>query len=361
MADEIDAEREFLAEARLRRPGNEPHDRFLDSYRARMGYRTEILRPPAIHGVEGTIDIHTHAHEGQQDALAVAQLASASGMRGLLLKSVTGRDRTDVTGPGGVVREVDAALRRWADATGIEPVTLWWGWIATDTRGLPVPEAARRQLEDGAAAVWMPVFRSANTLSKVGGMPAWWGDRTGAGWSDPLPWEKALEVGAYTLDDRGRLKREYREVLRMVADHGVMVSFGHATHREIYAMAEEVRRLGITRAVIDHPFSPFLDLSLDQMRELAGAGIYLNFTYDEISPLLGIAPAVMCRTILELGAGHVTLSSDAGEPLFPNTVEALRLLLAHMRAFGLSEAQVREASVVNPGYLVGAGPLTPPR
>jgi hypothetical protein len=80
-ADEIDAEREFLAEARLRRPGREPHDRFLDSYRARMGYRSESLRPRAIHGVEGTIDIHTHAHEGQQDALAVAQPASASGMR----------------------------------------------------------------------------------------------------------------------------------------------------------------------------------------------------------------------------------------------------------------------------------------
>jgi hypothetical protein len=354
MTENIDSEREFLAEAKLRPQGSAPHDRFLDSYRARMGYRTEILRPPAIHGVEGTIDIHTHAHEGQQDALALAQLASASGMHGLLFKSITGRDRTDVIGPGGVVREVDASLRRWAEAVQIEPATLWWGWVVTDTRGLPVAEAARRQLDDGAAAVWMPVFRSANTLSKVGGMPAWWGESTGAGWSEPLPWEKALEVGAYTLDGKGRLKPEYREVFRMVADRGAMVSFGHATHREIYAMAEEVRRLGITRAVIDHPFSPFLDLSLDQMRELTGAGIYLNFTYDEISPLLGINPAVMCRAIQELGTEHVTLSSDAGEPLFPNTVEALRLLLAHMRAFGLSETQARQVSVVNPGRLVGA-------
>jgi hypothetical protein len=359
MADDVDTEREFLAEAKLRPARQEPYDRFLDSYRARMGYRTEILRPPAIHGVEDTIDIHTHAHEGQQDALAVAQLASASGMRGLLFKSITGRDRTDVIGPGGVVREVDASLRRWADAVQIEPATLWWGWVATDTRGMPVPEAARRQLDDGAAAVWMPVFRSANTLSKVGGMPAWWGGSPGDGWSDPLPWEKALQVGAYTLDGHGRLKHEYREVLRMVADRDVMLSFGHATHREIDAMAEEVQRLGITKAVIDHPFSPFLDLSLDQMRELTSAGIYLNFTYDEISPLLGINPAVMCRTIQELGTEHVTLSSDAGEPLFPNTVEALRLLLAHMSAFGLTPAQICEVSVVNPARLAGATVVLP--
>lgn len=354
MADDIDTEREFLAEAKLRPSRGEPHDRFLDSYRARMGYRTEILRPPAIHGVEGTIDIHTHAHEGQQDALAIAQLASASGMRGLLLKSVTGMNRADIPGPGAVVRKVTESLRRWGDSAGIEPATLWWGWLTTDTRGLTIPEAARGQLDDGASAVWMPVFRSANTLSKVGGMPAWWGESPDAGWSDPLPWDKALKAGAYTLDEHGRLKREYREVLRMVADYDVMVSFGHATHREIDAMAEEVQRLGITKAVVDHPFSPFLDLSLDQMRALAGAGICLNFTYDEISPLLGVNPALMCQTIQALGAEHVTLSSDAGEPLFPNTVEALRILLAHMSAFGLSDDELRQASVLNPARLVGA-------
>jgi hypothetical protein len=104
--------------------------------------------------------------------------------------------------------------------------------------------------------------------------------------------------------------------------------------------------------VIDHPFSPFIDLSLEQMRELASAGVYLNFTYDEISPLLGVNPADMCRTIQALGTGHAILSSDAGEPLFPNTVEALRLLRAHMRAFGLTADEVHETSAINPGKLL---------
>jgi predicted metal-dependent TIM-barrel fold hydrolase len=138
----------------------------------------------------------------------------------------------------------------------------------------------------------------------------------------------------------------------MVADRDVMVSFAHATHEEIFAMAEEVRSLGITKAVIDHPFSPFIDLSLEQMKELASAGVYLNFTYDEISPLLGVNPADMCRTIQALGTDHVTLSSDAGEPLFPHTVEALRLLRAHMNAFGLTEEEVHQVSSVNPGRLL---------
>lgn len=348
------ADRELMAEAGLRRADRAPHDRFLAAYRARMGYRDTPLRPPAIHGVEGAIDIHCHAHEGQQDALAVAQTAAASGMGGLLFKSSLGMRRPDVAGPAGVIREVEADLRRWCEETGVEPISLWAGWITSFTKGLPMLEAARAQLADGVKAVWMPVFRSANTLSKVGGPPIWWGgSKDPDEWSDPLPWDHALKVGEHTLDAHGRLKPEYKEVFRMVADHDVMVSFAHGTHEELFAMAEAVRELNITKAVVDHPFSPFIDLSLAEMRELTSAGVYMNFTYDEISPLLGVNPADMAATILELGTDHVTLSSDAGEPLFPHTVEAIRLIRAHMVAFGLSEEQAHEVCVVNPGKLMG--------
>lgn len=357
MADgpaEIDEMRVHLAEADLaRRRRASTQDRFLGTYRARMGYRGAPLRPPAIEGVDDAVDIHCHAHEGQQDALGIAKLASAAGMKGLLFKSIVGMNRPEAPSPAAAVREVERDLEEWAQETGIAPVRLWSGWIATDTRGKPLTEAARANLDDGVAAVWMPVFRSANTLHKVGGPRIWWGESDDPkAWSEPLPWEKALEVGTYTLDDRGRLKPEYREIFAMAADHDVMVSFAHGTHQEIYAMAEEVRRRGITKAVIDHPFSPFIDLSLDQMRELAAAGIHLNFTYDEISPLLGVDPAEMCATIAALDIDRVTLSSDAGEPLFPNTVEALRLLHAHMRAFGLDAEQVRRIGSVNPERLL---------
>lgn len=345
-------DRELAAEASLRAPNGAPHDRFVASYRARMGYRAEPLAPPAITDVEGAIDIHCHAHEGQQDALAVAKLASASGMGGLLFKSIVGRDRTDVVGPAGVVREVERDLAAWCESTGVPPTRLWSGWITSFTGGRGMLDACRANLDDGVSAVWMPVFRSANTLSKVGGPPAWWGE-TGD-WSDPLPWEKALTVGEYTLDGHGRLKPEYREVFRMAADAGVMVSFAHGTHEEIFAMADAVRDLGITRAVVDHPFSPFIDLSVAQLAELAAAGVYLNFTYDEISPLLGVDPRRMADAIRRIGTDHVTLSSDAGEPLFPNTVEAVRLIRAHMRAFGLTDEQVHQVSVVNPGRLLDA-------
>ena len=195
----------------------------------------------------------------------------------------------------------------------------------------------------------MPVTMHANTLSKVGFLD---NSRKPNG---ALPWEEALKVGHYLLDNRGRLKQEIREIMRIVADCEAALFFGHATHLEIFAMAEEVDKLGFKRAVVDHPFSPFVDLSVEQMQRLAHVGIYLNFTYDELSPLLGVDPYTMYQAIRIIGPEHVILSSDGGDPLFPNSVECIRLIRAYMQAFGLSDKEIHQVSTVNPGTVVGAG------
>ena len=131
------------------------------------------------------------------------------------------------------------------------------------------------------------------------------------------------------------------------------MSFAHGSHPELWAMAEEVEKIGFDRAFVDHPFSPFVDLTLDEMKRFAAAGIWLNFTYDELSPLLGVDPARMCDAIMAVGPEHVTLSSDAGEPLFPNTVECIRLMRGYMRAFGLTEEEMHLVSEVNPSKVLG--------
>jgi hypothetical protein len=138
----------------------------------------------------------------------------------------------------------------------------------------------------------------------------------------------------------------------MAADHDVALVYGHATHPEIDALTDLVVKLGFKRAVIDHPFSPFIDLSVPRMKELAAAGVYMNFTFDEISPLLGVDPQKMYAAIREIGVGQVTLSSDAGEPLFPNSVECMRLICGYMEAFGLTAEELRTVSVDNPTKLV---------
>ena len=334
-------------------PATPTAERCITSYPVRRKYRPGVVYPPQVPNVTGVIDIHCHAHEGQQDPLALAKLASESGMGGLLFKTV-GPISGGEYRPARVVAKINEDLKRWSDERRIAPTSCWAGCGITMDNRPPTVARLRQQLDDGVVAVWLPVFNHANTLFKVGGRRIWWDPTASPGdHSAPLPWEEALRYGYYLLDGGGKLKPDIAEMIRMVADAGVALFFGHATHAEIFAIAELIDRLGFKRGVIDHPFSPFVDLSLAQMKQLSAAGIYLNFTYDELSPLLGVDPARMYETIRAIGVEHVTLSSDAGEPLFPHPVECMRLIRSYMAAFGLGEDELRTVSSTNPARIVG--------
>src|SRR3954449_1217422 len=104
------------------------NERCMTSYPARRGYRPGVVFPPKVPGVQDAIDIHCHAHEGQQDALALAKHASKSGMRGILFKTIVGRKR-----PAEAVRKVRDELASWCEDEGAEPVTCWAGWMVADS------------------------------------------------------------------------------------------------------------------------------------------------------------------------------------------------------------------------------------
>lgn len=323
--------------------------RYLTSYFARRAYVEEVQHPPVVNRVKDVIDVHCHAHDGQQDPLDLAKYASANGMAGILYKSIVGRQR-----PAESVRKLLDELHHWCDQEKVRPIQAWAGYNIQAKKGMAMPADVREQIEDGVRCIWMPTAQHANTIHKVGGRPIWWDkDADPRGNSDPLPWDEALKKGYYLIDDNGRLKEGIREIFRIVADTDVAVSFAHATHPEQQAMAEEVEKLGIKRAFMDHPFSPFVELTVDEMQHYTRAGIYMNFTFDELSPLLGVDPAHMYNAIRALDLQYVTLSSDCGEPLFPNSVEGMRLICGYMRAFGLSDDEVRQLSVINPRKIVG--------
>jgi hypothetical protein len=335
------------------RPNNATpsRERCVTSYPTRRRYRPGVVYPPAVPGVADMFDIHCHAHEGQQDALALAKLASQSHMRGIVYKTlgtISGEYR-----PAHDARELNAALERWAAAEDVAPITCYAGYGITMDNRPPSMERLRQNLADGVAAVWLPVFNHANTLNTVGGLVRWWDDTAQPGeHSEPLPWDLAVERGYYMLDGAGKLKHEYAEYIRAIADAGVALFTGHATHPEIWAIADLCDQIGFRQTVVDHPFSPFIDLNIAEMQHLASRGITLNFTFDELSPLLGIDPAKMYAAIRAVGPEHCTLSSDAGEPLFPHSVECMRLISGYMAAFGMSADELRTMCTDNPARLL---------
>jgi hypothetical protein len=325
--------------------------RSVTSYPARRGFKQPI--DPSLDrviGVKDAIDIHCHAHEGQQDALGVAKLASKSGMMGLLYKTIVGRKD-----PAAAVNAVRSALESWCEEKGLTPAHVWAGSSVTQGFLSKIePAWSAKMLKGGVVGLWMPNNTSANTLSIVGGKPAAW-DKTADpnAHTEPLSWSDSLKYGHYLLDDKGRLLPEIEEIFRMAHDHDAAIFFGHPTKPEFRAMAEFSQKIGFKKGVVDHPFSPFVNLTIEEMKEAGAAGLWLNFTFDELSPLLGIDPANMYKAIRTVGPEHCTLSSDAGEPLFPNSVESLRLLRGYMAAFGCTADEIYTMCTLNPSFIVG--------
>jgi hypothetical protein len=322
------------------------HERCVTSYAARTQYKPGVVHPPHIK-VKDAIDIHCHAHEGQQDPYDLARRASLAEMKGLLFKSIPGDD------PAKATRDVQENVNRWAEKEGVVPITCWAGYVCGRQTAPVSAKAVAEMIGQGVVAIWLPVFNHAVTLSTVGTYRRTIERNDANGWHGPLPWDKAIELGHYNLGDDGELKSEVKEIVRICADQDVALFFGHATHPEIYKLAEEVQKVGLKRAIIDHPFSPFLNVSSAMMKELAPVGILFNFTWDELSPLLGVDPQIMYNTIREVGVEHFTLSSDAGEPLFPDSVEAMRLVRGYMEAFGLNQDELYTVCTKNPAKVVG--------
>lgn len=309
--------------------------RVVRSYQARYGMGANKA---TMYDLTDAIDVHAHARGGdEEEPLHAAQEASRAGMKAVVFKSISpGR-------PWEVTRRVQEQVDRWAESEGLRPVKCLSAWVI----GIPLKPVdfaeIKEAVEGGVLGMWMPPVTSAWSIFRLGGRGVWF-DKTRR-YDDPVlpvPWEEALKTGLYVLDDHGRLLPAIRDTVRLCNDHGVALSFGHLSPQEMEALAEETGAIGYRRAFIDHPFSEVFEHDVPKLRRWAAAGVRFALTWDELSPLLGVDPQDMVAAIRAVGPEHFMLSSDAGIPLLPPTVESYRLLAAMLRAYGVTEPEMRQ-------------------
>src|SRR5882724_8501665 len=192
------------------------HERCVTSYAARTQYKPGTVHPPYIK-VKDAIDIHCHAHEGQQDPYDLARRASLAEMKGLLFKSIPGEDPVKAT------RAVQEDVNRWADKEAVTPITCWAGYVCGRQTAPVSAKTVREMIDRGVTAIWLPVFNHAITLSTVGTYRRVIDGSNTNGWHGPLPWDKAVALGHYNLNENGALKSEVKEIVRICADRNVPV------------------------------------------------------------------------------------------------------------------------------------------
>jgi len=272
--------------------------------------------------LNGVVDIHVHSDPDSVprsiDAIEIAKLAKARGMRGLLLKNHY---------------EATASLAYLVrkEVPGIE---VFGGIALNRTVGGINPAAVDRmtKVKGGwGRVVWMPTFDAENQVRFS---------------KENRPFVSVSRNGA--------LLPEVKEVIGLIAKHQLTLATGHSTPEEVLMLIREARAQGVQRIVVTHAMLVPVQMTVAQMREAVKLGAKLEFVYNAlIGPNKMFEISQYAAAIRQVGVDACILSSDlgqAGNPLHP---DGLMAFFTGLRSQGFSVAEIETMSKRNPSKLLG--------
>jgi hypothetical protein len=165
--------------------------------------------------------------------------------------------------------------------------------------------------------------------------------------------ERGIKSGPVAaLDDAGELLPDTRLVLEVVAEHGLVLATGHLGREELFPVVAAAREAGIEHVVVTHPDFPAQDLSVDEQRELAGLGAWIERCFT--TPYTGKCSwDRWLEGIRAIGPERTILSSDLGQISNPPVEDGLPLMADRLLEAGFGEDEVRTMAVTNTRALAG--------
>jgi Family of unknown function (DUF6282) len=291
--------------------------------------------------VRGAYDLHVHVGPdvvGRRiDDLALAARCREVGLAGFAPKShyTSTAERAQVVSRAVEGVRVIGTITLNAAVGGLNP--------------LAVEIAAR----EGARIVWLPTVDAVNETSERdreyppgSRVPLWVRVqqelREQGVEGDPVP----------VVDGDGRPLPALRDVLAVVARHGLVLATGHLGRDEIFAVVDAALDAGVRDVVVTHPEFPSQDLSLDDQAALAERGAMLERCFT--TPYTGKCPwERVIDGIRATGAERNLLSTDLGQPANPPVEDGLALFADRMLAAGLTDEEIQAMTVSNSRRLAG--------
>jgi hypothetical protein len=270
----------------------------------------------------GVVDIHVHSDPDSMprsiDAIDAAKLARSRGMRALVLKN----HYESTASLAYLVRK---------EVPGIE---IFGGIALNRTVGGVNPAAVERmpRVKGGwGRVVWMPTFDAENQVRFS---------------KENRPF--------VSVSKNGQLLPEVKEVLALIAKNKLTLATGHSSPQEDLMLIRAAKDLGVSRIVVTHAVQPPVKMTVEQMKQAAAMGAYLEFVYNAlIGPNKTFQMPEYAALIRAVGPEHCILSSDlgqAGNPLHPDGLEAF---FRGLRGQGFSVAEIDRMSKTNPAKLLG--------
>ena len=270
--------------------------------------------------LQGSIDMHVHHGPDageilrpRLDALQGARQAREAGMKAIVLKC----HECPTAGIAYIVNQV-------------VPEVFTFGSICLNREvGGLNPGALEYSAKLGAKVVWMPTSSSRYHIE---------------GSAD----------GITILDSDGKLLPVVHEILDIIDKYQMVLATGHLSVEEIFTLVDEARSKGLSKILITHPLGamrvPYF--SLDEQCRVAEKGAFLEYCFNGV--IEGwFEPVSIVETVKTVSAEHCILSTDFGQDHNPAPTEGMRVAIAYMLRYGLTENEVELMVKVNPAKLLG--------
>jgi Family of unknown function (DUF6282) len=290
--------------------------------------------------VRGAFDTHVHINPDviprRISDLELAQRFFELGMAGFVLKS-------HYTSTAERAKTVTAAVTGGVVAVG--------ALVLNHGVGGMNPIAVEIAAREGARVVWMPTVDAANEARELEALqnsklPLW------AVFQAELR-QQGYGVKPVAVVADGQVLPETEQVLRVIANHNLVLATGHLGRDEIFTVVDAALGLGVKNIVITHPDYPTQDLSHHDQAALAERGALLERC---IAPCYSgkISFEKMFAAIKATGAAHSVLSTDLGQPKNLPVEDGLPLVVDLMLEAGFATNEIQIMAVDNTRRVAGA-------
>jgi len=270
----------------------------------------------------GAIDIHAHTDPDSRqrsiDAIDLARMAKAKGMRGLVLKN----------------HYESTAAQAYLVRKEVPGLEVFGGIDLNLTVGGINPAAVEHmvQMKGGLGrVVWMPTFDAENQVRFS---------------KENRPFVSVVK--------NGRLVPEAQQVIALAAKHNLLLETGHSSAEEGLMIVREAHRQGVQHIVVTHAMKGPVHMTIPQMQEAAREGAFIELDY---GGLVGTNPEFRIddyvKAIRQVGPKSCILSSDLGQPGNPLHPDGLAAFYEALRKQGFSQADVDLMAKTNPARALG--------
>lgn len=268
-----------------------------------------MKRSTPVVELTGVIDLHIHTAPDVRPRsltdLEAARQARDADMQAILIKS-----------------HVTCTADRAQIAEGaVSGVRVFGGLVLNEQVGDLNPAAVEAAVALGAAVVWLPTF---------GGQP---------------------RPGTTVLGADGELKPVVREIISLVRDADRVLATGHIGFQESLAVVAVAQDMGLPRVLITHPEWSGLNLTTEQLRALAGEGVFFEHCYLNGRDQAGLQR--IADQIRAVGVECTVLTTDLGQAGNPLPVEGMRAYIAGLLGLGFTPADIGRMAGENPALLLG--------